>query len=186
MQWILDPIDGTTNYIYDYNHSAISLALRIGTEIAFGAIYNPFTEELFSTVQGEGAPLNDLPIHVNKVDRLDSALVAIGTSSYYKEIASEIFRKIEKVSVHALDIRRTGSAALDLAYVACGRQEAYFEYKLKPWDYAAGNFIVREAGGIVKGIGDTVISYEKSSDIIACANGKLMEEMLELLKYENR
>lgn len=185
-RWILDPIDGTTNYIYNYNHSAISLALRNKDETVFGVIYNPFTEELFSAIRGEGAFLNDLPICVNKGESLDAALVAVGTSPYYKEMAPGIFRKIEDIYSRSLDIRRTGSAALDLAYVACGRLDAYFEYRLQPWDYAAGNLIVMEAGGVVNSIHESVISYEQPSDIVACTNKELMKEMLEILRYGSR
>lgn len=185
IRWILDPIDGTTNYIYNYNHSAISLALRNGNETAFGAIYNPFTDEMFSAIHGEGAFLNGMPIHVNEVDALENALVAVGTSPYYKGLAPEIFRKMEKIYSRSLDIRRTGSAALDLAYVACGRQDAYFEYRLKPWDYAAGNLIVVEASGVVGSIEEDVISYEQASDIAACTNEELMKEML-LILNENK
>lgn len=185
IRWILDPIDGTTNYIYNYNHSAISLALRNGNETAFGAIYNPFTDEMFLAVHGEGAFLNDMPIHVNKAESLDNALVAVGTSPYYKEMAPEVFRKIEKIYSRSLDIRRGGSAALDLAYVACGRLDAYFEYRLKPWDYAAGNLIVVESGGVVGSIEEDAISYEQASDIVACTNEELMKEML-LILNENK
>ena len=181
MQWILDPIDGTTNYIYHYNHSAISLGLKGENGILFGIIYNPFTGEMFSAMKGEGAFLNGSAIHVTDTGTLDDALIAIGTSPYHKELAPDIFRKIEKLYGRALDIRRTGSAALDLAYVACGRLDAYFEYRLKPWDYAAGDIILSEAGGIIKGIGGNPISYEKASDVVAGANEKLIGEMLEVL-----
>ena len=132
-------------------------------------------------MKGEGAFLNGSPIHVTDTETLDDALIAIGTSPYNKELASDIFRKIEKLYGRVLDIRRTGSSALDLAYVACGRLDAYFEYRLKPWDYAAGNIILSEAGGIIKGIGGSQISYEKASDVVAGANVKLIGEMLEVL-----
>lgn len=179
--WILDPIDGTTNYIYKYNHSAISLALKDSSGIVFGVVYNPFTKELFSAIQGEGSYLNGAAIKVNNTISLDSALVSVGTSPYHKEIAHSIFSKIEQVYHRALDIRRTGSAALDLAYVACGRQDAYFEYALKPWDYAAGNLILTEAGGLVQSIDKESISYVQSSSIVACNNADLMEDMLAIL-----
>ena len=179
--WILDPIDGTTNYIYKYNHSAISLALKDDSEIVFGVIYNPFTNELFSAVHGEGSYLNGALIKVNKTVSLDSALVSVGTSPYHKELAHNIFSKIEQVYQRALDIRRTGSAALDLAYVACGRQDAYFEYELKPWDYAAGNLILTEAGGMVQSIDSESISYVQPSSIAACCSAVLMQEVLTVL-----
>lgn len=124
-----------------------------------------------------------MPICVNKVESLDAALVAVGTSPYYKEMALEIFRKIEDIYSSSLDIRRTGSAALDLAYVACGRLDAYFEYRLQPWDYAAGNLIVMEAGGVVNSIHEAAVSYEQASDIVACTNKELMKEMLEILRH---
>ena len=180
--WILDPIDGTTNYIYQYNHSAISLALKDASGIVFGVIYNPFTNELFSAIREEGSYLNGTPIKVNNTVSLDSALVSVGTSPYHKEMAHSVFRKIEQVYQRALDIRRTGSAALDLAYVACGRQDAYFEYGLKPWDYAAGNLILTEAGGIVQSIDSESISYVQPSSIVACSSVVLMQEVLVILK----
>ncbi len=183
--WILDPIDGTTNYIYQYHHSAISLALKDTSGIAFGVIYNPFTNELFSAIRGEGSYLNDTPIKVNNTVSLDSALVSVGTSPYHKEMAHSVFRKIEKVYQRALDIRRTGSAALDLAYVACGRQDAYFEYALKPWDYAAGNLILAEAGGIVQSIDNKFISYVQPSSIVACSSKDLMQEIITILKEDS-
>lgn len=124
-----------------------------------------------------------MPICVNKVESLDAALVAVGTSPYYKEMAPEIFRKIEDIYSSSLDIRRTGSVALDLAYVACGRLDAYFEYRLQPWDYAAGNLIVMEAGGVVNSIHEAAVSYEQASDIVACTNKELMKEMLEILRH---
>ncbi len=181
MQWILDPIDGTTNYIYGYRHSAISLALRKENEIILGFVYNPFTEEFFFAKKGEGAFLNGSKIQVNPTETLEASLVSVGTSPYYKDMADLVFEKIKKLYQKALDIRRTGSAALDLAYLACGRQDVYFEYRLKPWDYAAGSLLVKEAGGVVEGIGESSISYETMSDIAACTNGKLMEEVREII-----
>lgn len=154
------------------------------TNIVFGIIYNPFTKEIFSAEQYKGAFLNDLPIHVNNTGILESSLIAVGTSPYYKHMASKVFNKIEKIFSKALDIRCTGSAALDLAYVACGRQDAYFEYQLKTWDYAAGSIIVEAAGGISKSIDEKVVSYEKISNIIACSNEKLLEEIMQILQYK--
>lgn len=182
--WILDPIDGTTNYIYGYHHSAISLALKEDCGIVFGIVYNPFTNELFSAIYKEGSYLNNTPIKVSNTISLDSALVSVGTSPYHKEMAHNIFSKMELIYQRALDIRRTGSAALDLAYVACGRQDAYFEYELKPWDYAAGNLIVTEAGGVVQSIDSESISYVQPSSIVACSNKDLLKSIQEILKTE--
>ncbi len=181
MQWILDPIDGTTNYIYGYNMSAISLALKDKQRIIFGMVYNPFTNELFKAVRGEGAYLNDTPIKVSNTDTLANALVAVGTSPYYKNMSVQVFDKIRRIFEESLDIRRSGSAALDLAYVASGRQDAYFEYSLKPWDYAAGCLILEEAGGIVKDANGQELSYEDIIGVVACCNQKIFDEVMGII-----
>ena len=179
--WILDPIDGTTNYIYGYNLSAISLALKENGSIIWGAVYNPFTEEMFTACKGKGAYLNGVVIKASKKDQLADSLVAVGTSPYYKDMAEDVFGKITEIFKVALDIRRTGSAALDLAYVACGRQEAYFEYNLKLWDYAAGAIILEEAGGVVCNAKGNSLVYDGGSDIVACCNEKINAEMMNIL-----
>ncbi len=180
-QWILDPIDGTTNYIYKYQHSAISLALRNNNEILYGIVYNPFTKECFTAIKENGAYLNNQPIKVNNTYKMADALIATGTSPYHKDMASNLFIKIQEVFIKSLDIRRTGSAALDLAYVACGRHDAYFEYKLKPWDYAAGCLLVKEAGGLAENITEENISYENPSDIIAGCSSELLKQLHTIL-----
>ena len=180
MQWILDPIDGTTNYIYGYNMSAISLALKDKNKIVFGIVYNPFTNELFKAIRGEGAYLNDTPIKVAGTNALANALVAVGTSPYYKNLSVEVFDKIRRIFEESLDIRRSGSAALDLVYVASGRQDAYFEYNLKPWDYAAGCLILEEAGGMVTDTDGEKLSYEDVIGVVACCNKSIFDELMEL------
>lgn len=180
-QWILDPIDGTTNYIYNYRHSAISLALRNNDEIIYGIVYNPFTKEMFTAFKGKGAYLDNQPIKVNDTTKMANALIAVGTSPYYKNMSKALFVKIQEIFSKSLDIRRTGSAALDLAYVACGRHDAYFEYKLKPWDYAAGYLLVKEAGGLVGNITGENISFENISDIIAGCSSELLEQLGDIL-----
>ena len=180
-QWILDPIDGTTNYIYGYNMSAISLALKDGDEIVFGIVYNPFTNELFEATKGQGAFLNGEPIKVSQKTKLRDSLVAVGTSPYYKELADDVFDKIKRIYMKTLDIRRTGSAALDLAYVACGRQDAYFEYNLKPWDYAAGSLIVKEAGGVICDASGKELIFNGRGNAVAACNSMVMQEMLDIV-----
>lgn len=183
LQWIMDPIDGTTNFIYDYNHSAISLALKEGEDIIFGAVYNPFTRETFYAIKGEGAYLNQDKIKVNSTLSLKDSLVAFGTSPYYKELAPMIFNKTELVFREALDVRRSGSAALDLAYVACGRQDAYFEYRLKTWDVSAGVLLVTEAGGCIVGLeNDSNEDKSNSINILACCTQEIQEELREILE----
>lgn len=118
--WILDPVDGTTNLIHDYHHSVVSLALCSKKEIVIGIVYNPYHEELFSAVKGDGSFLNGERIHVASASSLSETIIGIGTAK--RELAQENFARFLKVYEHAQDIRRLGSAALELAYTACGRQ----------------------------------------------------------------
>lgn len=149
--WVLDPIDGTTNLIHDYHCSVISLALLENGEPTIGLIYNPYMRELFYGVKGQGAYLNEHPIHVSHQENLSSSLVAVGTSPYYKndEMLDKNFHTIKEVMKRCSDIRRSGSCVLDIAWTACGRVEAYLERRVKLWDYAAGKVILEEAGGIL-------------------------------------
>lgn len=142
--WILDPVDGTTNLIHDFRNSTLSLALA-----------------------GKGALLNGSPISVSKRQNFSECLISIGTSPYYRELAKENFRIFEKVFTDCADIRRLGSAALELAYVAAGRIDAYFERSLKPWDYAAGMLLVEEAGGKVTDYKGNPVDITGNSDIVA-------------------
>ena len=144
--FIIDPIDGTANFTKYYGHSAISVALAREGRLLWGAVYNPFTEDFFEARAGEVAYHNGKCIHVIE-DGLKQSLVAFGTSPYYRELRDESFRIALDVMDHALDIRRSGSAALDLCYSACGRCGVFFELMLSPWDFAAGMLIVQEAGG---------------------------------------
>lgn len=149
LTWVLDPIDGTTNLIHDYRHSAISLALLDGDDTIKAVVYQPFSGETFTAEAGRGAFLDGRPIHVSGETDMARALVNVGTSPYHHELAERNFDIMRRVFVDSADIRRAGSAALDLAYVACGRADAYFEMDIKLWDYAAGRLLVTEAGGMV-------------------------------------
>lgn len=179
--WILDPIDGTTNLIHNYQKSAVSLALWNNGRIEFGVIYNPFTNELFTASIGKGSYLNGQPIHVTEHSSLSDCLVAIGTSPYKKNDSLDSFLIYHKIFVESQDIRRSGSAALDLAYVAAGRTDAFFEGSLMPWDYAAGYIILREAGGTITTFNNDPISFKEESSILA-TNGKIHAKMLEYLR----
>lgn len=179
--WILDPIDGTTNLVHGYRHSAVSLALHDGKQIVFGVIYNPFSGETFHAAAGEGSWLNGERIWTSRGKALKDSLIMVGTASYYKELADEIFSEIFRVYRHCGDIRRTGSAALDLAYVACGRVEGYFERNLKPWDIAAGMLLVKEAGGSVSGYKGEPLELRSLNDIVA-DNGEIHDEFLRVVK----
>ena len=147
--WVLDPVDGTTNLIHDYHASCISLALMDSADVVLGIVYNPYSQERFMAQKGVGCYLNGERITVSSAANMEESLIAIGTSPYYKEMAEENFTIFKHLFLDCQDIRRSGSAALDLAYVASGRIDGYFEHSLKIWDFAAGMLLVREAGGSV-------------------------------------
>lgn len=176
--WILDPMDGTTNLIHDYHHSVVSLALYCRNEIVLGIVYNPYHEELFSAIKGKGSFLNGHPIHVSSAQTLSETIIGIGTAK--RELAKENFARFLKVYEHSQDIRRLGSAALELAYTACGRQGGYFETYLNPWDYAAGWLLVEEAGGKVTDWNGNPLDPTQGSQVVG-TNGKVHGEMLKLL-----
>lgn len=163
--WVIDPIDGTTNYIYDYRHSAISVALLEHHEAVFGAVYDPYLDEMFIAAKGQGAYRNDERIHVSQRE-LASSLIMCGTTPYEKEFAQETFDIMRRMFLAGKDIRRSGSAVLDLCYVACGRVDGFYEQRLSPWDYAAGVLLILEAGGKIVTL-DGDMQYAKRIGLIA-------------------
>ncbi|MBR5509039.1 MAG: inositol monophosphatase [Lachnospiraceae bacterium] len=164
--WILDPIDGTTNLIHDYQMSAVSLALYVDGKIIFGVVYNPFTEETFHAVRTQGAFLNGRSIHVSHRESFADCIISLGSCPYEKDKAKWLFPIFEKVFMETADFRRSASAALDLCYTATGRVDGYFEYNLKPWDYAAGSLIVKEAGGIITDWNGREVPYLENASIL--------------------
>lgn len=164
--FIVDPIDGTTNFIKDFHASSISVALIVDGVAELGAIYNPYLDEMFTAMLGQGAFCNGKRIHVSS-ESLENGLVIFGTSPYNQELSKRSFELAYSYFKKAIDIRRTGSAALDLCSVAAGRAELFFELSLSPWDYAAGALIVEEAGGIVTDIDGNSIDYSRKSSILA-------------------
>lgn len=164
--FIVDPIDGTTNFIKDYHASAISVGLtKDGTQY-MGVVYNPYLDEMFTAVKGNGACLNGRPIHVS-AQPLAEGIVIFGTSPYYEELAKASFDQAYAYFTRALDVRRSGSSAIDLCNVAAGRAELFFELRLSPWDYAAGSLIVEEAGGRVTQMDGQAITLDKGCGILA-------------------
>ena len=147
--WILDPVDGTTNLIHNFRHSALSLALAEDGQILFGVVYNPYSGECFTARRGQGAFCNGSPIRVSSADRLEDSLLSVGTVPGRRELADTAFRQMRALYDTCQDVRRTGCASLDLCWVACGRLDGYVELSLQPWDYAAGRLLVEEAGGRV-------------------------------------
>ena len=147
--WYLDPLDGTTNFAHGYPQFCVSLALARGADMLFGIVYDPVREETFVANRGRGATLNGDSIHVSEVDDLQRALLATGFA-YDRQVRTDFYLSFMRDFMgRAQDIRRLGSAALDLCYVACGRFDGFWEWSLRPWDTAAGSLIVREAGGTV-------------------------------------
>ncbi len=178
--WVVDPIDGTTNYAHAFPHFAISIGIETQDDHHAGVIYDPMKDELFSACRGAGAELNGRAISVSKTANLESAL--LGTGFAYDVHSSdvdnlELFARFMK---RAQAIRRAGSAALDLAYVACGRFDGFWELSLHHWDVSAGILIVQEAGGVTSDLdgGPTPRKGER----IAASNGVLHPALLEVLK----
>ena len=179
LTWIVDPLDGTTNMIHDYRMSAVSIALCRDKKPVTGVIWQPFTQELFYAEAGRGAFLNDRPIHVSDTP-FRNALAAVGTAPYYEELEDTGMKLASEFLHQCADIRRSGSAALDLAYLACGRHDIFFELRLKPWDYAAGSLIVREAGGLVQmPLAGEEMDYSLSTAVLS-ANPLCMQAALEV------
>ena len=164
--FIVDPIDGTTNFIKDYHMSVVSVGLTLDGEKYMGVVYNPYSDEMFTAVKGQGAFLNDRPIHVS-AQPLSNWLVLFGTAPYYEELSRRSFEMAYDYFKKALDVRRSGSAAFDLCSVAAGRAELFFELSLSPWDYAAGALILEEAGGKVTTIEGGPLTLQAGCSVLA-------------------
>lgn len=166
--WILDPVDGTSNLIHDFQNSSMSLALAMNQQIVFGVIYHYSTREYFWAKRGTGAYVGSTPIHVSDTTELSRSLVSFGTSPYDKATLGEKnCETLKQIFFTCEDIRRIGSAAIELAYVAAGRVDLYLERNLKPWDFAAAIVILEEAGGIITDYEGQPVNITKPSDILA-------------------
>jgi len=152
-RWLVDPLDGTTNFIHGFPVFAVSVALEQLDSIVLGAVYDPCRDELFVAQKGRGASLNGSPIRVSTGRKLNEALVATAFPWREKSILTRYLDAFTQIFSQVSDIRRGGSAALDLSYVACGRCEGFWELGLSPWDIAAGHLLVREAGGYISDFG---------------------------------
>lgn len=168
--FIVDPIDGTTNFIKDFHRSCVSIALIEDNRAVLGVIYNPYSDEMFTAEAGKGAFLNGKEIHVSD-QPLDNALIIFGTATYYEDCVEDTFRLAQGFMKAGLDLRRSGSAAIDLCNIAAGRAEVFFEMKLCPWDFAAGALIVTEAGGAVTTIDGRKLRYDGKFPVIAMGSG---------------
>lgn len=176
-RWYVDPLDGTTNFAHGYPMFNVTLALEKDDELIAGVVYDPLHAEIFSAARGEGAALNGQPIHVSGARRVADCLVSTGFPSQKRSQNINIhFYHQMAMSTHG--VRRGGSAALDLAYVACGRLEAFWEFGLKPWDLAAGKLLVVEAGGRASDMKGA--PHKLGSPHLLASNGAVHEELLEV------
>lgn len=181
--WVLDPVDGTTNLIHDYRASAISLALLEQRQPTLGVIYHPYLDEMYWAQKGTGSFCNGERLHVSSAKTMDESLIAIGTSPYDKKLAGGLFPIFQRVFEKCQDIRRSGSAAIDLAYVASGRLDCFFEKDLKLWDYAAGMLLVQEAGGKVFDWDGSELQARRVSGVVA-GNENIAELLLKELSLK--
>ncbi|MBX3026539.1 inositol monophosphatase [bacterium] len=177
--WYLDPLDGTTNFAHRHPHFALSLGLLRGGEGQVAVVADPLRGETFTAVRGGGARCNGQPIRVSATAALDQALLATGTPYDRRERADLYLAAIRDFMLRCQGIRRAGSAALDLCWVACGRLDGYWEWRLGPWDVAAGALVVREAGGAVSDFGGAAHRVVGSETL--ASNGALHEAMLAVL-----
>ena len=164
--FVVDPIDGTTNFIKDCHMSCISVALVEDGLVQLGVVYNPYLDEMFWAVRGTGAYCNGKQLRVSD-QPLSNGLVLFGTSPYHEELHEESFRLAYQYFRQALDIRRSGSAALDLCAIAAGRAELFFELELAPWDYAAGSLMIEEAGGIISTMDGEPLVFDRPCSVLA-------------------
>lgn len=178
-QWIIDPLDGTTNFLHGFPQFAVSIALKHKNRLETGVIYDPVSQELFTAARGEGAQLNGKKIRVSGHTGIAGALLSTGFPYHDQSYLETYIETMKGLMSTAAGIRRPGSAALDLAWLAAGRTDGFWEFNLNAWDIAAGILIIREAGGIITDFqgGD---NYLESGDIIA-ASPKVFPEMLKVI-----
>jgi len=181
-QWIIDPLDGTTNYLYGIPHYAISIALKVDNQLDQAVIYDPLKEELFTASKGAGAHLNNHRMRVSSRRSLRNALLGTGIPFRENQDLGQWTEEIQRLQPDTAGIRRLGVASLDLAYVACGRLDGYWERGLKTWDFAAGALLLQEAGGLISDFSGTK-QYWQSGDLVA-GNPKVYAEIIKQLSAD--
>ena len=178
--WFIDPLDGTVNFAHAFPFFAVSIGLQVSGDAVLGVVFNPYMDEFFEAAKGSGAFLNGKAIHVSSTSDLVDSLLAVGFPYTLHQNPHRVMDHMKKMAVLAQAIRRLGSAALDLCYVAAGKLDGYWEEGLKPWDTAGGMIIVREAGGIVSDYQGNPFSPDKGT--IVASNPSIHPAMLEVLK----
>jgi myo-inositol-1(or 4)-monophosphatase len=178
--WFIDPLDGTVNFTHAFPFFAVSIGLHVDGDAVLGVVFNPYMDEFFEAAKGSGAFLNENPIHVSSTSDLVDSLLAVGFPYSLQQNPHRVMDHMKKMAVRAQAIRRPGSAAIDLCYVAAGKLDGYWEEGLKPWDTAGGMIIVREAGGIVSDYQGNPFSPDKGT--IVASNPLIHAAMLEVLK----
>ena len=182
--WLIDPLDGTNNFTHNFPHICVSLGLMDQGEYAVGVVYDPLRDETFTAYRGGGAWLNGTPIHVSKTDQLSHAFLAAGFPYIRRTAVFNNARMFDHFLRRSQGVRRAGSAALDIAYVACGRFDGFWEPSLHPWDLAAGVLLVKEAGGRVSDFSGSQTRLISGEEVLT-SNGLIHQEMLNVLHSES-
>ena len=180
-QWIIDPLDGTTNYLHGFPQYAVSIAVKHNNAIQHGVIFDPLRNELFAASRGSGARLNDIRIRVSKANALQRSLIGTGFPFRQNKEVDGYLECLKDVMQNSHGIRRAGSAALDLAYVACGRLDGFWESDLQAWDIAAGTLLIQEAGGLVSDFNGED-KFMDNGNIIA-ANPKVFIALTKIIRH---
>lgn len=178
--WVVDPLDGTTNFIHAFPQFSVSIALKHRDKLEVAVVYDPLRQELFTAVRGEGAQLNNRKIRVSSCKKMDAALIGTGFPFKKNQHFKSYLNTFEAIFPKTAGVRRAGSAALDLAYVAAGRLDGFWEIALKEWDMAAGILLIKEAGGLVGDFHDEV-NYLDSGNLVA-GNPKIYKSLLEIIQ----
>ena len=178
-KWVIDPLDGTTNFVHNLGIFSVSIAFQKNQETLFGLVLNPETGELFTAIKGQGALLNDHTIKVSNTKKISESLLVTGFPYDNKDLFEILLSRFTRCLKESQGIRRLGSAALDLCFVACGRFDGFWEQNLKPWDTAAGVLIAKEAGAIITDFSNK--AYDINQNEILATNGYIHKELLNLL-----
>jgi len=179
VKWIIDPLDGTTNFAHGFPFFAVSIALEVNGKVVLGVVYDPMHDELFTAVTGKGTRLNNKRIKVSSGKKIKKSFLATGFAYTFKDATNNNIDNFKNFLFESMAVRRAGAATIDLCYVACGRFDGFWELDLKPWDTAAAALIVKEAGGKVTQFDAS--PHSNYSNTIVASNGSIHKQMLKIL-----